>query len=444
MKKQYYKNNLSLAIPIILSLVGQSFVQIVDNIMVGNLGAAPLAAVSFAGSLSYNALVVGMGIALALTPIVGERFAQNKFKIISKYFQNSLSLNLIISFIIVGILLLLMPFLSYFGQPKEVIELCKPYYFIITISFIPEMLFLSFKQFLEGVGNTKVSMIITISANILHVILNFIFIYGMFSFPAMGITGAALSTLICRILMPISFFIYVYSSIKFKRYLKFFSLNNLSFSEHIKILRIGLPIASQMFLEFASLFGITLMMGWVSLEALAAYQIVISAVSLTFLISSGISSATTILTSYHYGLKQPKEIRKYFKVGLNMSLIMMSISALCFIFFGKYISMLFTFDDNVIELASTFFIVAGFFQLLDGSQVSILGALRGIKDVFNPMKSALISYIFIALPFAYLFGFVLKIGSWSIFSGFLVGLLSAALLYYRRFNRMLKLMENEK
>ena len=438
LSKSYYKTNFQLAFPIILASMGQSFVQMVDTIMVGHLGTTELAAVAFAGSVSYNALVVGMGIAMALTPLTGQSYARGEHKISSILLQNSISLNTIISLVITAILLLLMPFLKYFGQPQEVIDICYPYYFIIALSFIPQLIFLSFKQFMEGVGNTKPSMVITISTNLLNIVLNYLLIFGKFGFPQMGVTGAALATLISRILMPIAFILYLYFKANYKRYLSFFAFSNLSTFYHVKLLRLGIPIAGQMFLEFFSLLGVTIMMGWVSTQALAAYQIVITIVGTTFLIAAGISSSTTILISQAFGVNNMKELNNQFKAGFQLSFLTMSCMAFILIVFGRYIAMIFSSDEEVIEIARGFFIVAGVFQIIDGSQVSVLGALRGINDVAKPMKYALISYVLVALPFAYICGFVFELGSWSIFAGFLAGLLTAAILYYRRFRNVVK------
>jgi len=438
LEKSYYKTNFHLALPIILASMGQSFVQMVDTIMVGHLGTTELAAVAFAGSVTYNALVIGMGIAMALTPLTGQSYARNEHRVTSVLLQNSLSLNSIISILIAGLLLALMPFLKYFGQPKEVIEICYPYFFIISLSFIPQLIFLSFKQFMEGIGNTKAAMVITISANLLNVVLNYLLIFGKFGFPQMGVTGAAVATFISRLLMPIAFILYLHFKANYKRYLSFFAFSNLSKYYHIRLLRLGVPIAGQMFLEFFSLLGVTVMMGWVSTVALAAYQIVITIVGTTFLIAAGVSSSTTILISQAFGRKNMLELNKQFKTGFQLALLTMSCMAIILIFFGKYIAMIFSNDPEVIELASGFFIVAGIFQIIDGSQVSLLGALRGINDVAKPMKYALISYVFVAIPFAYVYGFVLNLGSWSIFAGFLAGLLTAAILYYNRFRKVVR------
>lgn len=429
----FYRQNLSLALPIILSFVGQCIVQMADTIMVGRLGTNELAAVAFAGTVTYNAMVLGMGIAMGLTPLVGQFFARGDKQMVSRLFENSLSLNSFMSLFIVALLLGMMPLLKYFGQPQEVIAICKPYYFVVALSFIPQMLFLSFKQFTEGIGNTKVSMAITIGANVLNIFLNWVLIYGKFGFPCLGVLGAGVATLIARILMPISFIIYMYSHKEMRSYFSLFQRKWLSFYEHVRLLRVGLPIAGQMFVEFFSLLGITIMMGWKSAADLAAYQIVLTMFSTTFQSANGVSCATTVLVSHAFGRGNLEELKHHFKAGLVIALSFMVCFALIFIFLGHYIACVFSTDSHVISIASTFFIVAGFFQIFDGTQVSMLGGLRGIKDVIKPMRYACISYVLVAVPVAYICGFVFCLGSWSIFAGFMAGLICAATLYYRRF-----------
>jgi len=437
-KKNYFAQNFKLAFPIMLSSLGQQLVQMVDTLMVGRLGTPSLAAVSFASAMTYNALIIGMGISMSLTPLTGQNHAKGKKNILTNLFENSLSLNFLLSLCLVGILFALLPILHLFGQPKEVVELCKPYYIIVSLSFIPMLCFLTFKQFLEGLGNTKAAMMITISTNILNIFLNWVFIFGKLGFTPMGIFGAGLSTFIARLLSPIVFYIYITATTTYKSYIKEFRWRKLSLYMHKCLLRIGVPIAGQMFIEFFALFGITIMMGWVSTASLAAYQIINTVFSTTFLIASGICSATTVLVSHAYGKENLLEIKKHFFTGWKMVLIIMSCFAITFIFFGKYITMLFSNDIEVINIATTLFIVAGVFQLIDGTQVSGLAGLRGINDVSKPTLYAIIAYLFIALPSACLCGFVLHLGTWSIFAGFLLGLLVAGFLYHKRFHKTLK------
>ena len=437
-KRGYYSQNFKLALPIMLSSLGQQLVQMVDTLMIGQLGTIPLAAVSFAFAMTYNAFVIGMGIAMALTPLTGQNYAKGKKEILVNLFENSLSLNTLLSIVLVGILLLLLPFLHLLGQPNEVVERCRPYYIMVALSFIPMMCFLTFKQFFEGLGNTKIAMIITISSNILNIFLNWVFIYGKLGLAPMGIFGAGLSTFISRLLMPLSFYIYINTNKMYKSYIQGFSMQRLSIYMHKCLLKIGIPIAGQMFIEFFALFGITIMMGWVSTAALASYQIASTMISTTFLAASGICSATTVLVSHSYGRDNLQEIKKHFFTGWKMVLLIMGCFALVFIFFGRYIAMLFSNDVEVIQITATLFIVTGLFQLFDGTQVSGLAGLRGISDVARPTLYAIIAYLFIALPSAYICGFIFKLGEWSILAGFMFGLLTAGILYHTRFHKTLR------
>ena len=442
-KKQYYTDTGRLAGPIILSLAGQALVQMIDNIMVGQLGAPQLAAVALAGTIILNLYAVGIGVAISLTPLAGKNFIVGRFRETAALFQNSLSLNTLVSLALAVLLLGLFPFLSMMGQPEEVIALSHGYYILVTLSLIPTIIFLSFKQFLEALGNTKTAMIITLSCNLLNVAGNYMFIFGKWGAPELGVTGAGLSTLLSRLMMPIVFYIYTRRSYPYKRFFRFFGWKQLSLRRHFELLRVGFPIAGQMVLEYSALTGIAIMMGWVGTVALAANQVVMSLVTFTFMVSNGIAGAATILVSHQYGLRNAARIRHYGYAAMQLSVVFMFFFALIFAFFGTQIASVFTPDRAVVELAGKLFIVVALFELLDGLQVTALGALRGITDVNRPMLYSVFSYWIVCLPVGYLFGFVLGLGAVGVFSGFSVGLLVACLLFIRRFrNSVRKLAVN--
>ncbi|MDY5968740.1 MAG: MATE family efflux transporter [Bacteroidales bacterium] len=438
MSQSYYKQNLRLSVPIMLSSLGQNFVQMMDTLMVGMLGTVPLAAVSFAYNVSCNAMVVGLGISMGLTPLVGQNYAQRDKNAITSIFQNSLLLNSVVAAALVAILLGLLPFLNAFGQPPEVVEACRPYYVIVSLSFIPMMIFFTFKQWLEGMGNTSAAMAITICANLLNVFGNWVFIFGKLGFPAMGVFGAGLSTFLARLLCPIAFYVYIKRTEIYNSFLLAFHRRRIARHVQRQLVQMGLPIAGQMFIEFFALFGITLMMGWVSTAALAGWQVVNTLISATFLTASGIVSAITVLVSQAWGRNDGQEVRRHFFAGWKMVLCIMLLFGICFVFFGRYIAMLFSKDPEVIAVCTELFVVAGIFQLFDGTQQTGLGGLRGIGDVGKPMLYAIISYLFVALPFAYVCGFVLRLGVWSILAGFMAGLVTASILYHTRFHKTVK------
>lgn len=436
--KEYYKRNLLLATPIMLSSFGQNCVQMVDTLMVARLGTTELAAISFASALTSNILMVIMGISMGLTPLVGQNYAKKANKNLSLLLENSLLLNIIIAIGLVTLVFILMPLLSHIGEPADVIEVAKPYLVIVILSFLPLSVFITFKQWLEGMDNTAAAMIITLSTNLLNILLNYVFIFGAWGLPAMGVFGAGLSTFIARLISAIAFIIYVLVKKKYNIYLKAFSLSGIAKHMQARLLRIGLPIAGQMFIEMFALFGITIMMGWISKVHMAAFQIVNTMISTTFLTASGVCAATTVLISHAWGMEQREEIRTNYFCGWKMVLIMMSTFAIIFITLGKYVAMLFTSDVAVIEVAAQLFIVAGIFQIFDGTQISGLSALRGINDVAKPMGYAVISYGLVAVPMAYVCGFVLNLGAQSILAGFMLGLITAGILYHTRFHRALQ------
>ncbi|MFI3268639.1 MAG: MATE family efflux transporter [Rikenellaceae bacterium] len=430
--KSYYKNIFTLALPIILANAGQSVVMIADNVMVGRLGAVPLAAASLAGAIIHIALVFVMGLSLSLTPIVGELFANKNYKKCAVFFENSLSLNVITVLIMTILLSLFIPFFDNIGQAPEVIELTIPFYTFLLFSVIPLVLFFTFKQFMEGIGNTKVSMYITLICNVINIILNYALIYGKLGCPEMGATGAAVSTLISRTLMPILFFGYMYRNIEYKRFFYFFKRTYLKISEHIQLLKIGLPISGQLVVEVSALSFIMVMSGWINPESIAASQIMHSVVSVMFMITVGISGAVTILTSHKFGKKDGAAIRDYTKAGVLMAAVFMCFASIIFLLFAEPIVSIFTTDLEVQKIATRLLILAVFLEVFDGIQVTALGGLRGIKDVSKPMTYAVILYIFVNVPIAYIFGFVLNMETIGIWMGFIVCIGIASILFSRR------------
>ncbi|MDR1847487.1 MAG: MATE family efflux transporter [Bacteroidales bacterium] len=437
--KSYYKRNLQLALPVMFSLVCQSLVQVTDTLMVGRLNAVALAAVSFSTAITGIALVMGLGLALGITPLISKAFARKKDKKIADFLSNGIVINLFISTLLVALLLALMPLFPRLGQPKEVIQTAHNYFIIVTLSLIPNQLFLCFKQFLEGLQNTKVAMVIIIGSNVLNILGNIVFIYGYLGFPALGVTGAAVSTFIARCIAPIAILIYIKYHAQYSKYIKLMKLRNIKRPVILSVLRIGVPVSGQMTVECFAFGMLTFFFGWVSVKDMAAYQVVMTMVTLTFHCCIGFANATTILTSFYAGKNEWKEVNYYSKTGFHLAIAFMSLSMICFILFGKYIAAIFSTDEAVITIAAQLFIIAGIFQILDGSQATLLGALRGLQSVKRPAYYAFFSYLCVALPSAYLLCFVFGLPSWSILAGFAFGMLVVTLLYYGQLSKILQL-----
>ena len=441
--KGEYRKTLTLAVPVVFSQVGQLVVQFVDNAMVGRLGAVPLAGVAFAGNIFFFLFIFGIGIAIGLTPLVGELYAQGRHRKSASYLQNSVILYLAIGIVICAVQFAVIPLFSHMGQPGEVIEAGIPYYKYLAWSIIPLMLFMAFKQFLEGVGNTKVAMVITIVSNVVNVIFNYLLIYGKAGFPEMGAAGAGLSTLISRILTPLLIIGYFVLNQSSRRYLAFYSARNWSRKHIGSLLSVGLPISAQMTLEGGA-FAITgIMMGWFGTVALAANQIAIIMANMAFLIVISLGSATTIRVSHAYGAQNFAGIRRVASGSFRIALSWNALIAVLFILCRTLLPRIFTTDADVIAMTGSLLVFVGLFQLSDGMQATSLSVLRGMQDVKATSVIAFISYIVINLPVGYLFAFVLGMGPQGLWMGYIFGLTIAAALLYSRYRRITSKLERK-
>ena len=441
--RKTYADLLRLALPVMLTQLGQVVVQLCDNMMVGRLGALPLAGVSFGGTVFFIIFALAIGFTLGLTPLVGELFAQNRKEEVAGYLQNSIVLYLTMGVIFVALLLAAVPLMHYLGQPEEVVEVAIPYFKYLAWSVLPFMLFASFKQFLEGIGNTKVAMTIVVISNALNILLNWVFIFGKFGAPELGAAGAGLSTLIARALTPVMMIAYFLSKKEFRSYFDYFSWRKMmglsrEGNRYCKeLFRVGLPIAGHLTLENSAFCITSLMMGWIGTVEIAANQITTTMANVAFMMVVGIGSATTILTSHAYGARDRAQIKAVSRASYTVGLAWNTITALSFILLRNHIPLLFTDDPEVVRTAATLLVCCGLFQFSDGLQCISTGLLRGIKDVAVILRIALVAYVIINVPLGYLLCFVVGWGAPALWVGFIAGLTIAAVLLIRRFRRQL-------
>lgn len=441
--RKTYADLLRLALPVMLTQLGQVVVQLCDNMMVGRLGALPLAGVSFGGTVFFIIFALAIGFTLGLTPLVGELFAQNRKEEVAGYLQNSIALYLTMGVIFVALLLAAVPLMHYLGQPEEVVEVAIPYFKYLAWSVLPFMLFASFKQFLEGIGNTKVAMTIVVISNALNILLNWVFIFGKFGAPELGAAGAGLSTLIARSVTPVMMIAYFLSKKEFRSYFDYFSWRKMmglsrEGNRYCKeLFRVGLPIAGHLTLENSAFCITSLMMGWIGTVEIAANQITTTMANVAFMMVVGIGSATTILTSHAYGARDRAQIKAVSRASYTVGLAWNTFTALSFILLRNHIPLLFTNDPEVVRTAGMLLIFCGLFQFSDGLQCISTGLLRGIKDVAVILRIALVAYVIINVPLGYLLCFVVGWGAPALWIGFIAGLTIAAVLLIRRFRRQL-------
>ena len=438
----YYKRNLRVALPVMLTQLGASLVGFFDSIMVGHYATVDLAAVSFSNAIFFTVMVFAMGALMGITPLVGIQVGANANSVashtpITSLFQNGMLFTVLLSALMLLLLGGCIPFLDRFGQDPAVVEVARPYYILIVISLVPFLFFSFFKQFLEGLGNTMVAMVITLVMNGLNILLNWVFIYGNWGVEPMGATGAGLGSLISRIGMPLCFWAVMAFHKEWKQYLRM-AWERFSWQRIRELARIGFPIGGQTLLETFLFTASFVIIGWISKEALAAHQVANQIADMTFMLALGIGAATTIRVSHQMGEGNIYGMRMASNASVHLVLLMNTLGAALMIGLRNYIPMLFTEDAEVIAIASQLIVLAGLFQYADGLQAVGAAMLRGITDVKVPMVIAFVSYILIGLSVGLVCAFPLCMGASGIWIGFIFALAIAAICFHIRFRTALR------
>lgn len=429
----FYVSNLKIAIPVILSQVGQGAVMMADTFMVGRLGTDELAAVSFSTSVQVAFFLFAMGVSFGLTPLVGQAYASGDKKKIHDFLRCSLVVNTLLMCCVCFLLWLFSFAFGLMGQEPRVVAFAVPYYRWIVLSLLALPFFFSFKQLLEGLGNTKYAMYITLVSNGLNILLNYLLIFGKCGFPNMGVEGAAIATFISRFCMPFLFVALFMWNKRYRPYLTSLWRGVFNPKPILVLFSIGLPIGGQMFVETA-LFAIAgIMVGWYGASQLAAHQIVLNFSSLTFMFQTGIASATTIRVSHQMGAGDYVAMRKAGIASFHLSAMFTLAFSLLMVLFRYQLVGAFSADDIVVKTGSTLMLLCVLYQFADGFQVVSLGSLRGMTDVNWPMRVAMVSYLFVSLPVAYILSLWFRLEAVGIWIGFIVGLNLAATCYIVRF-----------
>lgn len=429
-----FRKNLNIAYPVMLGQLGHVLVGLADNLMVGRLGAAPLAAVSLGNSLVFIALSLGIGFSFAITPLIAEADGSGDIEKGRSYFHHGIILCGINGILLFLLLLLAKPLLYYLDQPPEVVEYAIPYLEIVAFSMLPLMIFQAYKQFADGLSQTKYSMYATILSNVVNVFFNYILIYGIWVFPELGLEGAAIGTLISRFFMLWFIWEILRRKSKFKPYFVWSKKELFKTDIFKKILNLGFPTALQMFFEVAIFTATVFLAGLLGTNPQAANQIALNLASMTFMIAVGLGVTATIRVGNQKGLHHYKELRRIARSVFLLVFIIEAIFAVGFILLKDWLPTFYIDNVEVVLLSAQLLIVAALFQLSDGMQVVILGALRGLQDVKVPTAICFVAYWIIGFPVSWYFGKAENMGSMGIWMGLLAGLTASALMLYFRFN----------
>ena len=442
-----FKFNLNLSYPVIIGLLGHTMVQLVDNIMVGQLGTAELAAVSLGNSFFFVAMSLGIGFSTAITPLIAETDGMKDIFQGRNIFIHGLFLCIFLGIFLSLCVSVSKPLLFQMEQPDEVVVLAYPYLQWVGISLIPLICFQGFKQFSEGLSHTHPAMYATLLGNVINIILNYFLIFGFWIFPKLGVEGAAIGTLFSRCFMLIFIALYVRFNIRFKAYMTNLRFRITDLHLFRKIIKLGFPSALQMFFEVLFFTVAVWISGFLGKNPQAANQIALNLSSMTFMFAMGLSVTAMIRVGNQKGRQDFISLKR---IAYSIFLLIFIFDIVfCFFFLltSVYLPWIYLNVNNllqikdvqeVVTIASSLLIASAFFQISDGLQAVVLGALRGLQDVNIPAFITFFSYGIFGIPVSFYLGIKTDLGAIGIWIGLLSGLTASAVLLFWRFQHLTK------
>ncbi len=422
---------LRIAGPIVLSQLGGVGMNTMDTIMVGPLGAEALAAAGLASALHVVLLMVTTGTILGMGPLVSQAYGAGDREQSRRVLVQGVWLALLLSVPVVAINLVGQPFALALGQETGVASLVGGYMGALAWGVVPVLLFMAFRQFLEGMGLTRPAMVITFVGLALNFVGNRILIFGVEGWvEPMGVVGSGWATTIVRWAMLLAMGWYLY------RHPKLHPFRGIRWTPAValvrRILTIGLPTGAQVGMEVGLFSFAAVMMGWFGALELGTHQVAINIAATTFMVALGVSLAGSIRVGQHIGARNPAGVRRAAVLTYLLSLCFMGICAILFVVIPESLMGLYSRDPEIIALGRTLLLMAAVFQLFDGAQVAGFCVLRGAADTRIPMMLAALSYWVIGVPSAYILGFTLGFGPVGVWGGLCVALAAASvMLLYR-------------
>ncbi len=433
----HLKETVFLSIPLVLTQIGYIITGMVDTIFLGEIGKTEQAAGILSNNLFVLLLVFSIGMSYVITPAVTDAHVKQNEKEKAFLFKNALLLNVLVSVVLFFILFFASPVLRYMQQPEDVVKLAIPFFDVLIFSIIPVSLFFVCKQYTEGLNNTRAAMYISLTGNVINIILNYCLIYGKLGLPDMGYMGSCWATFISRVFMGVGFLVFLFKNKHTNSFRAYYKEAKITSHYFWSLFKDGVASALQFTFEVAAFAIAGLMAGVFGKEQIDAHGIALSLAAFTYMFASGISSATTIRVGKFYALNDAPNVRAAVKTSYKLVVFTMSIMAMCFVCLNTVLPVIFSNDSEIIFLASKLLLFAAFFQLFDGVQVTAVGALRGMEDYKIPTYIAFVGYWLLALPLCYVFAFVYDWKVYGIWLGLSISLCFVATALFLRTKQLL-------
>lgn len=436
-----YKPLLQLGFPIIIGQIGVIVLNFADTLMIGHHTTDELAAAAFVSNIFMLGLLIAMGFAYGLTPVIGSLFGKGERDKIGETLRNGLAVNTVVAFVLMAVYTVLYFFLDRLGQPAQLIPIMRPYYIVNLIS-VPFVCWLNaIKQFFDATTNTRTPMWVLLGGNLLNILGNWLLIYGVGPFPELGLLGAGLSTLISRIVMFVALTVIALTSSQYVEERRGFHTSRITKQGFCHLWSMGLPLGMQMGMESGAWSLCSVIVGWIGTDALAGHQIMLTISQLFFQVYYGLAAAVSIRTSLFCGQKDYGRIVPTAWAGFHLCMVVAAVITIPVVLFRDSIGYLFTDSPSVAAVVASTIAPLIVYQIGDGLQCTFGNALRGLSDVKPMMLVAFISFFVVSLPLSYTLGIVLGGGLVGVWWAFPFGLTLAGFLYRYFFMRRLSILE---
>lgn len=434
----HYSATLRLGVPIAIGQLGVIILGFADTLMVGRYSTDALAASAFVNNLFTLFTFLLMGYSYGLTPIVSALFGQGKQAEAGEQLKPALLSGTVFCLLLMAVWGIAYFNLEHFGQPDELLPLIRPYFLVILVSMIFVMLYNELRQFTDGLTHTTLGMYTLMIGNALNIVGNWLLIYGPGPFPEMGLMGAGIATLLARVLMVVLMVAALWWKKGYAPYREGFARCRASLDGMQAIVRASLPIAIQMGLECAAFTMSAVMAGWVGKVELAAYQVMVTIGTLGFLLYYSFGAGTSIRVANFYGQHDRTNVFHAGAAGRNLLFLMAACSSLLIYLLAEPLIRVFTTDTAVIAISLSLIPFLVLYQFADAMQICYANILRGTGHVLAMVRIAIISYLIVNIPAAFILGFSLGWGVKGIFLAFFIGLFTAATLFFKEYRKAMR------
>lgn len=429
---QECRQTLKLALPLIAGQLSHMLMGVSDTVMIGGIGVTPLGASTFANTLLAVPFVVGIGLLSSVSVRVSQAHGAKRPEDSRSAVIHGTWLALGLGLLVVLGTFLLLPRLGLFNQPAGVTEQTPIYLLPCAFSLIPSLISIAWKSHADALNRPWPPFWITLGSVFLDILLNWMWIYGKGGFPAMGLAGAAYSTLVSRTLCAIALFLWMTKSRPLQQWTPQKWWVRWQKKEFASLLKIGIPASFHGLAEVTAFVFATLMIGWLGEVSLASHNIAIHCVATAYMVPLGVSMATSVRVGEIVGANQRPRLHRVLLGSWLFAACFMSLSMLVCFLWGEPLARCFVQEPEVVKLVASLLLVAGLFQLFDGLQVVSAAALRGVDDVQVSAWIAILAYWVVSLPIGWYLGFPFGWGATGIWAALAIGLgVAAVLLMWR-------------